>query len=121
MVMVPPYCGTPSESHQCPVDEAEVVAPVVEAAVVLGAVEVVFVVVVVLEVLTVDVVVVVVVEDVPQDDKIMEVASRQHKINSVIFPFILSPLIYLPGCLILTGRDIPCSSSFFLKRNRFST
>jgi len=88
--MVPPYCGTPSESHQFPVEALLVVTWVVEAAVVDG-VCVVFEVVVVLEVLTGGVVVVVVVEDVPQDDRIIEVASRQHKINSVIFPFILSP------------------------------
>jgi len=96
MTIVPPYCGTPSESHQFPVELLpEVVTCVVEAAVVDGA-DVVFMVVVVLEVLTggLVVVVVVVVEDAPQDDKIMEVASRQHKINRVIFPFILSPFLF---------------------------
>ena len=73
MVSVPPYCGTPSLSHQCPV-----VAAVVEVVVGIGAVVVVCVVVGgVIEVVVVEVVVEVVVVVLAQDAKTNEVTMRQ--------------------------------------------
>jgi hypothetical protein len=92
ITIVPPYCGTPRLSHQCPV-AAEVDTEVVpnDELLVFGAVEVVVlgVVAVVAEVLLV--VTAVVVDDVLHEAKIMEKTNAPHKIKNAIFPFILSP------------------------------
>jgi hypothetical protein len=77
-VMVPPYVGVPSESHQCPV--TEVVVAVVVAAVVVGCFVVVVVEVVVL-VVVVDVAVEVV--DLLQDASSKEATSKKLKHNQI--------------------------------------
>jgi len=84
MVIVPPYCGVPSESHQFPV--AEVVVAVVVGAVVIWVV--VFVVVAVI--LVVVVVCVVVVDDVfvVQDASTIAITNKKLKPNQIIFLFI---------------------------------
>lgn len=76
-VMVPPYVGVPSASHQCPV--TEVVVAVVVAAVVVGC----FVVVVVVVVLVVVVDVAAEVVDLLQDASSNEVTSKRLKPNQI--------------------------------------
>jgi hypothetical protein len=84
MVIVPPYCGVPSESHQFP-------AAVVVVAVVVVTGAVVFVVVVVVVVA----VVVVVVDEVfvPQDASNMAATSKKLKPNQInLFFVFLTPI-----------------------------
>ena len=82
-VIVPPYCGTPNESHQWPVVVAVVVVLFVFDAVVVVAV--VFVVVVVLVVIDVDVIVVVVLL---HDAKTSDVVMRQVSAIQITLLFI---------------------------------
>jgi hypothetical protein len=85
MVIVPPYCGFPSESHQFP--DAAVVVAVVVGVVVIWVV--VFVVVVVVLVVVVVIVVVEVVFEV-QDASNIAMTNNKLKPNQIIFLLILS-------------------------------
>jgi hypothetical protein len=98
MVIVPPYCGVPSESHQFPV-----VAVVVGVVVVETAVEVVVFVVVV--VVLVVVVVFVVVDDVfvVQDASTIESTNKKLKPNQIIFLFILPPILLVINLFLQTS------------------
>jgi hypothetical protein len=89
MVIVPPYCGVPSESHQFPA-ALVVVGVVVATAVVVGVVALGIVVVAVVEVLAVVDVVVVgvdVVVDELQDASNIVVTSKTLKPNQINFVF----------------------------------
>jgi hypothetical protein len=99
MVIVPPYCGVPSESHQFPV-----VAVVVGVVVVETAVEVVVFVVVVV-VLVVVVVFVVVVDNVfvVQDASTIESTNKKLKPNQIIFLFILPPILLVTDMFLQTS------------------
>jgi len=100
MVSVPPYCGTPSLSHQCPV-----LAVVVAVVVVTGAVVVVFVVVVVA--IEVEVAVEVVVVVLAQDARASDVTMRQ--VSSIqIDPFFIT-LLFFRDFLLLNRLDQPRS------------
>ena len=88
MVIVPPYCGVPSESHQFP-------AAVVVVAVVVVTGAVVFVVVVLVVVVVVVVVVMVVVDEVfvPQDASNIDATSNKLKPNQInLFFVFLTPI-----------------------------
>ena len=86
MVIVPPYCGVPSESHQFP-------ATVVVVAVVVVTGAVVFVVDVVVVVLVVVVDVVVDEVFVPQDASNMAATSKKLKPNQInLFFVFLTPI-----------------------------
>jgi hypothetical protein len=89
IVIVPPYVGVPSESHQFP-DVVVVVGVVEVAAVVLTAVAVVVVVVVVVVDVSVDTVV-----DVAQDTSSIAITNKKLKPNQINLFFNFYPLFYL--------------------------